>query len=42
VFFLSSVTAFAELVLKYCYHCEFHTTESELDLNCQLCLPFSH
>ena len=34
VYFLSSVTAFAELAQK-CYHCELHTFESEIELNHQ-------
>jgi len=43
LYFLSSVAAFAELAHKCRYHCELHTTESEMDLNCQqLCLRFSH
>jgi len=35
VYFLSSVTTFAELAHKCRYHCELHTSESEMDLNCQ-------
>jgi len=35
VYFLSSVTAFAELGHKCRYHCELHTTESGMDLNYQ-------
>jgi len=42
-YFMLSVTAFAELARKYRYHCELHTTESEMDLNYQqLRLRFSH
>jgi len=32
VYFLSSVTTFAELAHKCRYHCELHTNESEVDL----------
>jgi len=43
VFFLSYVTAFAELSDKCRYHCQLHTTETEMDLSYrQLCLWFSH
>ena len=43
MYFLSSVTDFAELEHKCRYHCDFHTTESELDLNYQqLRLRLSH
>jgi len=31
VYFLSSVTTFAELAHKCRYHCELHTNESEMD-----------
>jgi len=42
-YFLSSVTTFAELSHKCRYHCEFHTNESEMDLNYQqLRLRLSH
>jgi len=43
VYFLSSATAFAELSRKCPYHCELHTTQSEMDLHHQqLRLQFSH
>jgi len=43
VYFLSSVTTYAELAYKCCYHCELHTNESEMVLNYQqLCLRLSH
>jgi len=43
VYFLSSVTTFAELVHKCRYHCELHTNESEMDLNYQqLCFRLFH
>ena len=35
MYFLSSVTTFAELAHKCRYHCELHTNESEIDLNYQ-------
>jgi len=42
VYFLSSVTTFAELAHKYRCHCELHTYESVMDLNYQLRLRLSH
>jgi len=42
VYFLSSITVFAELAHKYHYHRELHTADYELDLNQQLRLRFSH
>ena len=43
VYFLSSVTAFAEFAHKCRLHCILHTTDSEMDLNHQqLRLRFSH
>ena len=39
MYFLSSVTTFAELAHKRRCHCELHTNESEMDLNYQQ-LPF--
>jgi len=35
VYFLSTITAFAELTHKCRYHCELPTNESEMDLNYQ-------
>jgi len=35
VYFLSSVTTFGELARECRYHCELHTTESDMDLNYQ-------
>ena len=35
MYFLSSVADFAELTHKCYYHCELHTSESEIDLNYQ-------
>ena len=43
MYFLSSVTTFAELAYKCRYHCELHTNESKMVLNYQqLRLRLSH